>query len=439
MSTLGLKPLTKEYIQEMGIPGHELWVVKIGEESFGPFDTDSLREYAALHEELFDDALASRLENNNLLPFFGHAPFQRRTPQIVKDKQHTGPYWIIEQGLKTGPASKEDIQFKVQEGILGMTDLISTDDGHTWCKIFELKAFDRRSRSSSEPPVSPGEASFIESSIEFIDRENRSSIINMTEELASVAHGAKSKSHGLRLDEVPLHGEDDIPISHSMKYAFPVFLMVIMAVVGSGKYFMTQDEILPTPTPPKAVVTANREIQKKSLPRKSQMPIRRPASTARKSTQTNNPVRPATRVTPPSDTRNRFATQARARVQEQARIRAQAQARARAKAKVQARTSSLTRVPNKARVRPKKIVKQQQSYGNPYAEESQYPTTMETHPNDRYPAANEPDPYGPTPEVEYNDRPEEHSLIGNPAEREEARTLDEVMEAGTVVEEISDF
>lgn len=139
MSTLGLKPLTKEYIQEMGIPCHELWVVKIGEESFGPFDTDSLREYAALHEELFDDALASRLENNNLLPFFGHAPFQRRTPQIVKDKQHTGPYWIIEQGLKTGPASKEDIQFKVQEGILGMTDLISTDDGHTWCKIFELK------------------------------------------------------------------------------------------------------------------------------------------------------------------------------------------------------------------------------------------------------------------------------------------------------------
>lgn len=438
MSTLGLKPLTKEFIQEMGISGHDLWVVKIGDESFGPFDTTSLREYAALNEELFDDALASRLENNDLLPFFGHAPFQRRSPQIVKDKQHTGPYWIMEQGLKTGPITKEDIQIKIKEGVLAMTDLISTDDGHSWGKIHELKAFDRRTRSSVEPPVSPKEASFSESNIEFVEREHRSSIINMTEELASVAHGAKTKSQGLRLDEVPLHEDDDVPVSKSMKYAFPVFLVVIMSVVGSGKYFLTQDEVAPpSVTPPKAVVVTPREIQPKPVVQNTQMPIRRPANTAQKPVEVSSPVRPVTRVTPPEDARSRFAAQARARAQEQARVRAQAQARA--KANVQARTSGLTRLPNKARVMPKKAVNQQQSYGNPYADESQYPTTMEAHPSDRYPAGNEPDPYGPTPDAEINDRPEEHSLIGNSAEREESRTLDEVMEPGTVIEEISDF
>ncbi len=430
MSTLGLKPLTKEFIQEMGISAHDLWVVKIGDESFGPFDTTSLREYAALHEELFDEALASRLENNDLLPFFGHAPFQRRSPQIVKDKQHTGPYWIMEQGLKTGPITKEDIQLKIKDGDLAMTDLISTDDGHTWGKLHELKAFDRRTRSSVEPPVSPGEASFSESNVEYVEREHRSSIINMTEELASVAHGAKGKSQGLRLDEVPLHGEDDVPVSKSMKYAFPVFLMVVMSAVGSGKYFLTQDEV-PTPsvTPPKAVVVTPREIPAKPVVQNNQMPIRRPANTVQKPVEVANPVRPVTRVAPPVDARSRFAAQARARAQEQARVRAQAQAR----------TSGLTRLPNKARVMPKKAGSQQQSYGNPYADESQYPTTMEAHPSDRYPAGNEPDPYGPTPDAEINNRPEEHSLIGNPAEREESRTLDEVMEPGTVIEEISDF
>lgn len=376
MSVLDLKPLTKDFIQEMGLSNHELWVVKIGEDVYGPFDTDSLKQYASKNEELFDDALASRLDNNDLQPFFGHALFQRRTPQILKTQSHDGPYWIMHQGLKTGPFPKMKVEKQIEMGSLGVTDLISIDDGHSWHKVYEIGDFDRRLHSSSELPFSPLDSSFQKAKVEVMEKiERHASELDMTEELAHVAHGAHhAKVLKLKLDEIPVKPREEIAVSGSLKYALPVAIVVVMTLVGSGAFVSTDSpapKVVNNTRPSQETRASNpnrRAPNPSAQPRPSEMPIRRPASVA---------------PTPS--------------------------------------------------VRP-----QHNPIENPYAHESQYPTRVETHMGNRAPSAVEPDPYGQPAEERVEPTVEEHSLIGN-LPGEEGMSLDAVMGGEPIVEEISDF
>jgi hypothetical protein len=377
MSVLDLKPLTKDFIQEMGLSNHELWVVKIGEDIYGPYDTDSLKQYASKNEELFDDALASRLDNNDLQPFFSHALFQRRSPQLLKNQNHDGPFWIMHQGLKTGPFPKMKVEKQIEMGSLGLNDLISSDDGHTWHKVYEVSDFDRRLHSSSDLPFSPLDSSFQKAKTEVMEKiERHASEINMTDELAHVAHGVHhAKVLKLKLDEIPMKPRDEIAVSGSLKYALPVAIVVVMTLVGSGAFVSSDSapEMASNRVPSKKIQVAEPQRpapNPSSRPTPAQMPIRRPASVA-----------PAPIVRPKQD-----------------------------------------------------------PIENPYAHESQYPTQIETHIGDRAPTSYEPDPYGQPIQERVEPVMEEHSLIGNlPGEEEQGMSLDAVMGGEPVVEEISDF
>ncbi len=132
MEKFDLQPLTKEAIQQKGLDNHDLWMVKMADEILGPFELESLKQYAADHEPLFDKLFASRVENNDFQPFFSHAQFQRREPQVVATTQeiYKGPFWIMNQGLKSAPLSQQEINKRIEMGLLTMTDLISCDNGH---------------------------------------------------------------------------------------------------------------------------------------------------------------------------------------------------------------------------------------------------------------------------------------------------------------------
>jgi hypothetical protein len=82
-----LKPLTNEIIHKMNYGPHTLWIVKLDDEVFGPFEIESLKHYAAENEHQFETALASRMDTMTGSHFFlMHIFYQLQITYKLSDK-----------------------------------------------------------------------------------------------------------------------------------------------------------------------------------------------------------------------------------------------------------------------------------------------------------------------------------------------------------------
>ena len=82
MGSFELNPLSDETVQELGLTPHELWSVMIGEETFGPFDTQSLKQYSWDNEEILDGAYAAKLDEEEWTPFFDCMEFPKKSLSV---------------------------------------------------------------------------------------------------------------------------------------------------------------------------------------------------------------------------------------------------------------------------------------------------------------------------------------------------------------------
>lgn len=240
---LDLKPLSEETITEMGYNSHDLWLVKIGLITFGPYETESLKHYVGDNEHLFDEAKASRMDNIEWLPFWENSVFQRRKPQAVGE-QHQGPFWLMDNGLKIGPLSFRDIDKKIEMGLLVMTDHISVDEGHSWKKIYMIEGFDRRSYSPDELPAAPLESSFQKAKLALVDKLE-SPHVHVSDELAEMAYAGQQQAKVIqfKIDEMTLNAPKSTEVSDSLKWAMPAAAAVVVALMTTGYFmFSTGDE-----------------------------------------------------------------------------------------------------------------------------------------------------------------------------------------------------
>lgn len=153
-----LESLTQEEIKQRELSAHDLWVIKLGDEVKGPYELENLKDYIQENEDLFTEAHASRLEPLAWQPLFSYPQFQRRSPQIINSSAISdGPFWLHENGLKTGPFEKFHIIKRLEMNSLIVTDKISVDDGKSWINIYEIPEFDRRDLSNLELPKSAPE------------------------------------------------------------------------------------------------------------------------------------------------------------------------------------------------------------------------------------------------------------------------------------------
>ena len=287
MAAIELQSLSKETIDKMGFNNHDLWLVKIENETYGPFESQALKEYASQNETLFDEALASRLDTNNFQAFWSHAFFQRRGPQVIKSEPHAGSFWLLHEGQKKGPFSFKEIDKKLEMNLLTMVDHISTDDGHHWKKIYEVSGFDRRTHTAAELPEAPFESSFQKARLALIDKIERPHV-NTQDEVAELAHQGSAKVLTLKLDEMTLQNLKSTEVSESLKWAVPGAAAIIMTIVASGYFIMspsspdtlveneaTREEIQRSAPNP----SANMAAAQGSMPRPSMpTPTREPAS-----------------------------------------------------------------------------------------------------------------------------------------------------------------
>jgi hypothetical protein len=240
---LDLKPLTEETITEMGYNSHDLWLVKIGLITFGPYETESLKHYVGDNEHLFEDAQASRMDNIQWTPFWENTVFQRRKIQAVNGEQHEGPFWLMDMGLKIGPLSFRDIDKKIEMGLLVMTDHISIDEGHSWKKIYEIEGFDRRTYSPDELPIAPLESSFQKAKLALVDKMEQPHI-HVSEELADMAYSGQQQAKVIqfKVDEMTLQAPKSAEMSDSIRWAMPAAAAVVMALMTTGYFMFSSDD-----------------------------------------------------------------------------------------------------------------------------------------------------------------------------------------------------
>lgn len=156
-----LQPLTDEEIKARNFGLMDLWMVKIaGKDPYGPYDTESLKEYAFKYQFLFEDAKVYNLDTDQWYDMFGISQFQRRKPQLVSAQNliKSQLFYILYNGQKDGPHSQEKIQQLLDDGHILPSTQVSLDQGQSWIKLYEHHAFDRRTKkSNNELPFRPNE------------------------------------------------------------------------------------------------------------------------------------------------------------------------------------------------------------------------------------------------------------------------------------------
>jgi hypothetical protein len=238
MATLDLKPMTQETIDQMAFNNHDLWLVKINQEVFGPFETESLKHYASENAEQFDAAFATRKDQEDFKPFWSHTLFQRRAPQLMKGDVHQGPFWLLNDGIKKGPLSYHEIDKKLEMGLLGMTDHISIDDGHSWKKIYDIHGFDRRIHSPDELPTLPVEETFQKGKLALVEKMEHQHP-HTADQLATLAHIGQTEAKVIqfKVEEMTYESPKSTEVSRSLKWAVPAAMTGMIALAATG-YFM---------------------------------------------------------------------------------------------------------------------------------------------------------------------------------------------------------
>ena len=265
VANIDLKPLTPELIEQMGYNNHDLWMVKINSTVFGPFETESLKHYVHDNEALFETAEASKSDEKDWKPFWAHTKFQRRKPQGLSGEQHEGPFWLMHAGLKVGPFSYKEIDKKLEMDLLGMTDHISTDNGDTWVKIYEISGFDRRIHSPEELPIAPAEISFQKARLQVVDKIETPHV-NTNEALAELAWQGQQlgKVIQFRAEDISMVQERKTEVSHSMNWAMPAAAIALVAIITSGYMMISSEE--------NEVLTASNEANESIYKKKNTAP-----------------------------------------------------------------------------------------------------------------------------------------------------------------------
>lgn len=232
MSLSELKALTKEEVHHLGLTPHDLWLIKEQDEIHGPYEVETLKKYCFQNQMHCEELHASRLEHTDWQPFYDHAVFQRRHPKVVKTPEH---FWLLIQGQKSGPHVIADIEKKLQTEVISLADLISTDHGESWHKIYQHEAFASHRHSADELPKAPSVESLKSSEKEI------SHVVSSKEAIAGWTHLSliQNKNANPKLEEMTIQSLHTSEITRSIKWAAPMAVGVVACVLVAGHYVMS--------------------------------------------------------------------------------------------------------------------------------------------------------------------------------------------------------
>ena len=133
------------------------------DQSLGFIAVYDLKAYVYEHEDEAGDYFVRNIDSSEWAAVFSHPFFQRRKPQLVPlsglAQDNDQQYFILKNGQKTGPFEKFELLSMLEEKEILLTDMVTTNAGHTWMKLFQVENFDRRVlKESDQLPGVPKEA-----------------------------------------------------------------------------------------------------------------------------------------------------------------------------------------------------------------------------------------------------------------------------------------
>lgn len=146
-----LNELSKEEIQNQNIAYSELWLIQYKLDTKGPFHYNDLVKNSEEFSNVLADCLACNLKQKSWRRFFEHSVFQKRAKEdspstFKKEEIEFKEFHILIDGLKSGPFKAMEIQTRLVAGELSMNNLISSDGGKSWRKVYKFPIFDRRQK-----------------------------------------------------------------------------------------------------------------------------------------------------------------------------------------------------------------------------------------------------------------------------------------------------
>ncbi len=85
---------------------------------------------------------------------YSHPFFQRRKPQLVSSdalsEETIDDFHLLKNGQKIGPYTKQKILKMIETKEILITDMVSTNNGHSWCKLYQAEDFDRRTLKETD-------------------------------------------------------------------------------------------------------------------------------------------------------------------------------------------------------------------------------------------------------------------------------------------------
>jgi len=174
--------LNENQIEKNQIPLEELFYLKFTGEVIGPVWIQNLKEYLKFHNNQIEATVQIRtFSGSQWINLFEHPLFTRRKPQVLADKNLSGneQFHVLEHGMLMGPYHLDTIKNKIQQNELVLNDMLSTDNGKTWQKIYKFDIFDRRNQNHSAPPTSPENINEIASNTQTSELSNFSEIADL--------------------------------------------------------------------------------------------------------------------------------------------------------------------------------------------------------------------------------------------------------------------
>lgn len=231
---LDLKPVPQEVVDSMGYTQQDLWLVKIHDRVFGPFELASLKAYSQENEGEFVQAFASPMDADDWKPFFSLEHFHLTQHNHFEEEKHQVQFWVLSRGQKAGPFNHLAIQKKFEAGQLRMNDVVSMDDGYTWMKFFHVKQFN--TGVTHTPPQAPYFK--IEEEAEEVVEEAaapQSSVAGL------VFLGHKNEKPSPKLEEMDLKSLDETEVTRSLshlKWIIPSAVAGVGVIVVLGNFVM---------------------------------------------------------------------------------------------------------------------------------------------------------------------------------------------------------
>ena len=153
----GLKSLIVE--SPKAFAAEDLFEIRLGETRIGPIWNQDLKAYVAQDLNFPISCFVSQFATDEWVPILQHPFFQRRKPQLVARNDlniENEEFYLLHDGKKSGPHTAQEIETRLTQGSILVSDQISSDGGVSWGRVYEIEEFDRRNITpSGELPFMP--------------------------------------------------------------------------------------------------------------------------------------------------------------------------------------------------------------------------------------------------------------------------------------------